>query len=244
MSGADLEVGALGCSLGSFRVLDDISLVMRAGSKHGVIGPNGAGKSTFFNVITGVIRTSDGTVRIDGEDISRRRPDQIARKGVVRTFQTPRVLARWTVAEQVLFAAEQSGRGRKTARERARRAMEATSLINVSRRSCAGLTSLERRRLALAGCLAHEPRVVLLDEPTAGLDDAETQQFATMLRKAHAEFGFTVGLVEHKLSFLMTFCDEVTVLDAGTVIARGEPGEVSRDPAVVEAYLGTESEAS
>ena len=244
MSAADLEVRGLGCSLGSFRVLDDISLVMRAGSRHGVIGPNGAGKSTFFNVITGVIRSADGSVQVAGEDISRRRPDQIARKGVVRTFQTPRVLARWTVAEQILFAAEQSGHSRRTARERARQAMEATSLTEVSSRSCAGLSSLERRRLALAGCLAHEPRVVLLDEPTAGLDEAETQQFAAMLRKAHGEFGFTVGLVEHKLSFLMTFCDEVTVLDAGTVIARGEPAEVARDSAVIEAYLGTESEAS
>lgn len=237
MAEPDFIVDGVGCTLGGFRVLDDVSLTLTAGEKHGVIGPNGAGKSTLFNVLTGFIRRIDGRVQIGEERISGLRPERVVAQGVVRTFQTPRVLHGWTVLDCVRLAAEQSGSSRRAVR-RALGCLHAVGMADQRDHHADTLSTAQLRHLSIATCLAHQPRVMLLDEPTAGMDESETIAFADLMRRLHADHGFTIGLVEHKLSFLMTFCDRVTVLDAGRVIARGTPQQVAADPVVVEAYLG------
>lgn len=238
MTGVTLHVDAVGCTLGGLRVLDDVSTEVQTGGRIGIIGPNGAGKSTLFNVITGYIRNREGRIVLNGNDVTGHRLDQIARAGMVRTFQTTRVLSGWSVFDQVHLASEQGGSNRSEI-ERTRSAISAVALDAVSGHLTNTLNSAQRRRLAIAACLVREPSVILLDEPTAGLDESETKDVAELLVKLQGEYGFAVVLIEHKLSFLMNFCEDVLVLDAGKVIARGAPNDIVANPVVIEAYLGS-----
>jgi branched-chain amino acid transport system ATP-binding protein len=234
-----LDVRDVGATLGRFRAIDGVSFSIPAGGRHGVIGPNGAGKSTLFNVLSGYVRDTNGRVELDGESLLGRRPDRIVKSGMLRTFQSPAVLAEWRVDDIVRLAAEQGSAGARSS-EVVSRSIDDVGLDDRRATRAGALNMLQRRRLALATCLAHEPAVLLLDEPTAGLDDAETKEFAALLGRLHESYAFTVALVEHKLSFLMNFCESITVLDAGKVIASGSPQHVAADPVVIEAYLGTE----
>jgi len=237
-----LTVTNVGASLGRFRAINNVTFSIPAGGRHGIIGPNGAGKSTLFNVLSGYVRPADGSVVLDGTPILGRRPDRIVKAGILRTFQSPTVLEEWIVADVVRLAAEQRA-GKFDIDETVENALTDTDLTEVRKRLAGELNMLQRRRLALATCLVHQPAVLLLDEPTAGLDDAETSEFAELLGRLHTAYGFTIGLVEHKLKFLMSFCESITVLDAGKVIATGLPAEVAANPVVIEAYLGTGGES-
>ncbi len=235
-SGPLLSVEGLTCIFGGFKALDEASFKVLAGEFHGLIGPNGAGKSTLFNALTGLVPARGGHVIFNDHPITGLDPHRIARMGIARTFQTVRTFPRRTVADHVCLGAEISPRARGTD---AAAALHAVGLSHKASAIPEALSNLERKLLALAICLSMKPRLLLLDEPTAGLDDGETRAFDALLRTVHREWELASVLVEHKLSFVMGLCERITVLDHGRVIAQGTPGEVAHDPIVIDAYLGT-----
>jgi ABC-type branched-subunit amino acid transport system ATPase component len=222
-----------------------------------VLGPNGAGKSTLVNCITGVDRPDAGRVLADGRDVTGWRSHRFARHGVVRTFQHARPFAGLTIAENVMVGGHgrtSSGVFRGTLRtpfarkeEGALRRQADALLADVGLDGRGGdrpadLPLAGERRLELARCLAAEPRVLLLDEPAAGLGEAEADELAALIRRLCSEQGLGVLLIEHHLELALGMADEVVVLDFGRVIARGTPAQIRRDPAVQAAYIGVEEQ--
>lgn len=236
-----LEARKVTCTFAGFRAVDGVDFALRCGERRGVIGPNGAGKSTFFNALTGIVRPSSGTISVMGRDVSGWATHRIARQGVARTFQSARVFAGRSVGDHLLLAAGESARhlSRADLVSRSREALESVGLQDSAQRKADRLSTAERKRLSLAMCLGQRPRVLLLDEPAAGLDDTETHEFDDLLRGLHERYELATVLVEHKLSFVMSFSERVTVLDAGRVISEGTPEQVAEDARVIEAYLGT-----
>jgi len=223
------------CSFGDTRVLQGVSFKVERGELRGIIGPNGAGKTTMFNVITGNAPLSAGRVLLDGHAI-RPSPARMARRGVARTFQHPRVLTTCTVAESIRLGAELVG-SRPTANYFDWVA-EMTALEPLLDVRGSLLSHFERRRLTVAMAIAGRPRILLLDEPLAGLDDSETHLLKDCIHEIHRQLGCTLLLIEHKLGVVMQLCSQLTVLDYGQVISEGNPETVSRDDAVIQAYLG------
>ncbi|WP_086739090.1 ABC transporter ATP-binding protein [Streptomyces glaucescens] len=234
--------------------LDDVSFTVAPGSVHAVIGPNGAGKSTCFNVLSGLCRPASGTVRLDGTDLTRLAPHRIARLGVARTFQNI-VTTEGTVADNLMlgrhaltragFAASalhlpSAVREQRAHRDRAREIAELTGLGDLFDTPVAVLSYGDRKRVEFARALCLEPRVLLLDEPVAGMNGAERVRTAEVIRDVRQQLGLSVVLVEHDMGLVMRLADEVTVLDFGRAIAHGTPEEVRRDPEVLRAYLGTD----
>ncbi|MFD5713688.1 ABC transporter ATP-binding protein [Streptomyces pharetrae] len=234
--------------------LDDVSFTVAPGSVHAVIGPNGAGKSTCFNVLSGLCRPASGTVRLDGTDLTRLAPHRIARLGVARTFQNI-VTTEGTVADNLMlgrhaltragFAASAlhlpgAVREQRAHRDRAREIAELTGLGDLFDTPVAVLSYGDRKRVEFARALCLEPRVLLLDEPVAGMNGAERVRTAEVIRDVCEQLGLSVVLVEHDMGLVMRLADEVTVLDFGRAIAHGTPEEVRRDPEVLRAYLGTD----
>jgi branched-chain amino acid transport system ATP-binding protein len=234
--------------------LDDVSFTVAPGSVHAVIGPNGAGKSTCFNVLSGLCRPASGTVRLDGTDLTRLAPHRIARLGVARTFQNI-VTTEGTVADNLMlgrhaltragFAASAlhlpgAVREQRAHRDRAREIAELTGLGDLFDTPVAVLSYGDRKRVEFARALCLEPRVLLLDEPVAGMNGAERVRTAEVIRDVRQQLGLSVVLVEHDMGLVMRLADEVTVLDFGRAIAHGTPEEVRRDPEVLRAYLGTD----
>lgn len=228
------------CSFGNFRVLDSVSLQVAEQEFHGLIGPNGAGKSTFFNAVTGMVRIQKGSIRLSEEPISGFSSHRIAKLGIARTFQTARVFAGRTLIDHVRLASEVSPRSRP---EDALLALQVVGLDGWAGVPVERLSYSAKKKLSLAICLAGRPRLLLLDEPAAGLEETETNDFADMLREVRERYSLTIVLVEHKLSFLMSLSNTITVLDHGRVIASGPPTEVAENPAVIEAYLGSDGDA-
>ncbi|HZF91661.1 ABC transporter ATP-binding protein [Streptomyces sp.] len=234
--------------------LDAVSFTVAPGSVHAVIGPNGAGKSTCFNVLSGLCRPASGTVRLDGTELTRLAPHRIARLGVARTFQNI-VTTEGTVADNLMlgrhaltragFAASAlhlpgAVREQRAHRDRAREIAELTGLGDLFDTPVAVLSYGDRKRVEFARALCLEPRVLLLDEPVAGMNGAERTRTAEVIRDVRARLGLSVVLVEHDMGLVMRLADEVTVLDFGRAIAHGTPEEVRRDPEVLRAYLGTD----
>ncbi|MGE0802549.1 MAG: ABC transporter ATP-binding protein [Lautropia sp.] len=247
-----LRLQGLSRAFGGVRAVDGVDLQVARGSIHGLIGPNGAGKTTAFNLISGLMPASQGAIFLEDLDITHDPAHVRVRKGICRTFQTPRLFEDMSAIETVMTGRHIHGRigflgsmlrfGAKNAEERDahHRAMALLDRVGLGRESetlARNLSYGHRRVLEIARALAAEPRLLLLDEVTAGLNPIETKQVAQLIRGIVAE-GVTVVLVEHDMRFVMSLCSEITVLNFGQVIATGNPDEITSNPEVVAAYLG------
>jgi branched-chain amino acid transport system ATP-binding protein len=248
-----LDVEGLAVRFGGLRAVDGATFSVQPGSVTALIGPNGAGKTTAFNLLTGFIKADAGRVRFADHDISRARSDLIARLGMVRTFQLTRVLAKMTVIENVMLAApDQPGakfsnalfrprrwRAREAeVREQARALLAEVGIESHAHEYAATLSGGQRKLLELARALMTEPRLVLLDEPMAGVNPTLGRRLLEYLKTLRAERGMTVLFVEHDMDVVMDISDEVVVMAEGRVIARGRPEQVRADQRVIDAYLG------
>jgi branched-chain amino acid transport system ATP-binding protein len=240
-----LDVRQVSVSFGGLQALSDVSLDVQIGHVTGLIGPNGAGKTTLFNVVTGLLGPNTGWVELDGRDITRRKPHQRARLGIGRTFQRLETFGSLTARENVLVAAEMR-RGWSHDRKRspaviADEILERVGLQEVAEERVDRLPTGTARLVELGRALATQPRVLLLDEPSAGLNESETATLGDLLREV-AGSGLAVLLVEHDMSFVMGTCERIHVLDFGRIISVGTPTEVQGDDTVRAAYLGEDEE--
>ncbi len=244
---------------GGLIAVDDVSLAVPPGAIVGLVGPNGAGKSTLFGVVSGLLRPSRGTVCINGEDITHISPQRRAEKGLARTFQHPEIFGGLTVREHIVLAYRtRTAKGRiwsdlftlgslhpVGAEERSAvdEIIESLGLEHVADQAALGLPLGVARLVELGRALATSPTVLLLDEPSSGLDSAESAEFERTLRGIAAERGISVLIVEHDVELVMRLCATIYVLDFGVLVAHGTPDEVRHDPKVRAAYLGDERPA-
>jgi branched-chain amino acid transport system ATP-binding protein len=236
-----LEVAHISKSFSGLKALENVSFVVPEGSIIGLIGPNGAGKTTCFNVIAGVTQTDAGEVRLAGQRIDGWRPDQVCRAGIGRTFQLVKPFAGLSVMENVVVGALNACASVRAAKVRAGDIIEQLGLAEKRRDVAASLTLPERKRLEVARALATGPRLLMLDEVMAGLRPTETDHMVALFRALNANMGLTILLIEHVMRAVMALSSGLIVLNHGQVIAVGPPAEVTRDPAVLECYLGEEA---
>jgi branched-chain amino acid transport system ATP-binding protein len=252
MSTLALEVKGLSKAFGGLRAVDHVSFEVPAGGLSALIGPNGSGKTTLFNLITNLYRADAGEVRLFSAAIADAGDWRIAASGVVRTFQTARVFPGMTALENVLAGAHRHvragawqqmlwlGRAREEERALQAQALALLELVGLAEFRDTAATDLPmgaQKLLEVVRALMAKPRLLLLDEPAAGLNDGETAELALLLR-AVRDSGVTLLVVEHNMSLVMGVADEVIVLDAGAIVARGSPLEIQRNPRVIEAYIG------
>jgi len=222
---------------GSFKAVDCATLTVESGAILGLVGPNGAGKSTLFNCLTGDVSPTSGTVFFEGRDVTRLSPEERARRGLVRTFQVPQTFEQMTVLENVMVGAFLRTPHTNEAIACARAVIEDVGLGAFVDAPARNLGTPGRKRLEIARALATRPKVLLLDEAMAGLMPADIQRAIALIRKVHAS-GITIVVVEHIIEVITSLADRVVVLQQGREIAQGSPEEITRNPAVIEAYLG------
>ena len=248
-----LEVRQLNKRFGGLLAISDLDMTVEEGEIRGIIGPNGAGKTTLFNIISGTYRPTSGDVFLNGGKVTGLRPSQIAIKGGVRTFQRAAMFSDFTVLQNVLIArhlhARESlfgaivGTARGMEKDNERRALEILDYIGLSAfkdELAPNLSHGHQRALGVAMALATEPRILMLDEPVAGMNLAETERMTEIIRNLRDERNITILLVEHDMKTVMGLCEYITVLNFGKKLTEGVPAEIVSNPEVIEAYLGSE----
>lgn len=248
-----LEVSNLGIAFGGLQAVSQLDLKIEKGHLYGLIGPNGAGKTTVFNMLTGVYKPTEGNIVLDDNDITGATPEAISKAGIARTFQNIRLFKKMTVIENVKTAmqghttygmADAIFRTKKYWQQEAEitaRAKELLSVVHLSGKEDLEADNLpygEQRRLEIARALATDMKLLLLDEPAAGMNPTETEELLEIINYIRKEFKVSVLLIEHDMSLVMKICERIQVLDFGTTIASGTPEQIANDPHVIEAYLG------
>lgn len=247
-----LEAEHLSKSFGGIKAVDQVSMAVAQGSITGLIGPNGAGKTTLFNLLCSFLQADQGRVVFDGEPIHTLQPHQIARQGMIRTFQVARVLSRLSVMENMLLAAQQQTgekfwntwlrplqvvKEEQALRERAKEVLESVGLAPMTHEYAGALSGGQRKLLEIARVLMSNPRLILLDEPAAGVNPTLINQICEHIQDWNRQ-GITFLIIEHNMDVIMSLCDRVWVLAEGRNLADGSPQEIQRNPQVLEAYLG------
>lgn len=250
-----LETKNLGISFGGLKAVQDVNLQVKKNQIYGLIGPNGAGKTTIFNMITGVYRPTSGAVFLNGEKLNGYSQEKINHKGVARTFQNIRLFNNMTVVRNVMvglnnqlqyrcslfesiFRLPRHFRAEREMRKRAKEILKIFDLEEDRNNLAYNLPYGKQRKLEIARALATNPKLLLLDEPAAGMNPNETEELMETIRSVRDTFDVTVLLIEHDMKFVSGLCDEITVLNFGTTLAHGTANEVLNDPEVVKAYIG------
>jgi len=250
-----LKIENLGISFGGLKAVQDLNLEIKEQQLYGLVGPNGAGKTTVFNMITGVYKPTTGRFYLSGENLTGKSQETINHKGIARTFQNIRLFNNMTVIRNVMvglhnqpefkcgifssmFRLPRHFKIEKTMRQKAKDILEVVGLLEERNNLACNLPYGKQRKLEIARALATNPKLLCLDEPAAGMNPHETEELMEIIRLIRDKFNVTVLLIEHDMKFVSGLCDEITVLNFGTVLAQGHPSKALSDPAVIKAYIG------
>lgn len=255
MSEIMLETKNLGISFGGLKAVDNVNITIKKGKLYGLIGPNGAGKTTLFNLLTGVYKPTSGSFYLDGEELTGKSQEQINHKGIARTFQNIRLFNNMSVIRNVMVGLHNQPEfkcnpfvsmfrlpghyaSEKKMRERAKELLRIFDLENERNNLACNLPYGKQRKLEIARALATNPKLLLLDEPAAGMNPNETAELMDIIKFVREKFDMTILLIEHDMKLVAGICEELTVLNFGTELASGETSEVLNNPKVITAYLG------
>lgn len=251
-----LNISNLSKHFGGVKAINNFNLSLTEGKIYGLIGPNGAGKTTIFNVITGIYAPTAGEIKFQGDDITNKKPHAIARVGIGRTFQNIRLFSNLDAISNVMLASNQDvsynmfesflrvpkfKREEKMLLEKSMMLLETVDIQHLAKNKAGSLPYGHQRKLEIARALALNPKLLLLDEPAAGMNEDETIELVSFIKNIKEKFDLTILMIEHHMDFVTELCDQCTVLNFGETIATGSPSEIKKNPLVIDAYLGEEN---